>query len=189
MTAIVPLRWSLRIDDQGIGRRFLFRWDVWSWADISSGRIEKRHPYTLVDPKCPWWRRKLSLEYMTRADISHTMEVINTYYQLPTAPQVPDILEIKYGAFRRRLARFDSKGVHLQGGRDMRQYLWSEVRRVHVTRMDPLRHDFKSLELVLPDREIELKLVSTQYGTHPSWSGATGEAVDKVSSLRAGRPN
>jgi hypothetical protein len=34
MTMIVPLRWSLRIDDEGIARRLLFRWgDLWTWAE------------------------------------------------------------------------------------------------------------------------------------------------------------
>jgi len=70
MTMIVPIRWALRIDNQGIARRLLFRWDVWTWADFSSGRIEKRHPHTLVDPERPWWRRKLSLEYMAEKKLA-----------------------------------------------------------------------------------------------------------------------
>ncbi len=29
---IVALRWNLRIDDQGVARRLLFRWDLWPWS-------------------------------------------------------------------------------------------------------------------------------------------------------------
>ena len=42
-----------------------------------------------------------------------------------------------------------------------------------------MRRDFKSLEITLPDRELELKLIDTQYGTSPSWRGATAEIVNE----------
>ena len=178
MTMIVPLRWALRIDDQGVARRFLFRWgDPWTWADFASGRIEKRHPYTLFDPARPWWRRRLSLTHMAATDIARTMQRINTYYRLPSPPQLPDVLEIKYGF--RRAAQFDASGIYLQEAHGFWEYLWSDVRRVHITRMDPVRRDFKSLEITLPDKEIELKLISHDYGTSPSWQGATAEVVNE----------
>ena len=112
----VPLRYALRIDDQGISQRLLFWWvDLWTWAEISSGRIEKRHPYTLYDPSRPWWRRRLSLGFghLAATDVARAMQRINMYYRLPSPPQLPDVLEIKY-AFRRS-ARLDASGIHLQG--------------------------------------------------------------------------
>jgi hypothetical protein len=176
MTMVVPIRWSLRIDDQGIARRFLFCWDLWPWDIISSGRIEKRHPYTLLDPKRPWWRRKLSFGYMSAKDISRTMELINTYYRLPAAPPLPDELVIKYGNFIRKLARFNAQGILIQG---TKAYLWSEVCRLHITRMDRLRRDFQCLEIVLPDLHVELTLISTQYGTNHNWRGASAEIINE----------
>jgi hypothetical protein len=67
--ALAILRWKVRIDDRGISRRWLYRWDHWPWDHIASGRIEKRHPHTLYDPSRPWWRRRLSLEILAAADI------------------------------------------------------------------------------------------------------------------------
>jgi len=180
MAMIVPLRWSLRLDDQGIARRFLFRWDLWPWADISSGRIEKRHPYMLLDPERPWWRRRLSLGFMASGDIGRTMELVNAHYLLPPPPKVPDSVEIKYGNFFRRSARLDAIGIHVHTRKEDRQYLWGEVARVHITRMDAVRRDFARLEIVLPDREIELALITHEYGTSPTWRGATAEIVNEV---------
>ncbi|MGO8744618.1 MAG: hypothetical protein ACLQNE_01390 [Thermoguttaceae bacterium] len=178
MAMIVPLRWAMRIDDQGIARRLLFRWgDPWTGADFASGRIEKRYPHMLYDPARPWWRRRLSLDSLAATDIARAMQRINIYYRLPSPPQLPDVLQIKYGF--RRSARLDASGIHLQGAHEFREYLWSDVRRVHITRMDPVRRDFKSLEIALPDRELELKLISTEYGTSPSWRGATAEVVNE----------
>src|SRR5688572_13289601 len=66
LLAVAPaalLRWRVRIDDQGVSRRLFWRWDVWTWADLASGRIRKLHPYKLLDPARPWWRRTLNLEF------------------------------------------------------------------------------------------------------------------------------
>jgi hypothetical protein len=49
LARIVPLRWALRVDGSGIARRWLFRWDQWSWDDFASGRIEKRYPLSFVE--------------------------------------------------------------------------------------------------------------------------------------------
>lgn len=175
MTTLVPLHWVLRIDHEGIARRLFFGWgDVWTWGDLASGRIEKRHSYELVDPARPWWRRRLCLDYLAPTDISRALQLINAHYRLPRPPQVPDELDIKYGNFFRRRLRLDAQGICFQGPKEARAYTWGEVQRVHITRMDRLRRDFSSLEIVLPDREIELWL----HGTSPNWRGATAEVVN-----------
>jgi hypothetical protein len=174
--SLVALRWKMRIDNRGVSRRWFFRWDLWPWERISSGRIEKRHPHTLVDPDRPWWRRRLSLALMAPADITRAMELVNARYRLPGPPEIPNDLDIHYG-FRRRV-RFDARGICIEARGEARQFLWSEVIRVRITRMDRLRRDFKSLEMTLPDREIEFTHVSTQYGTVPSWRGATPAVVN-----------
>jgi hypothetical protein len=176
LAMIVPLRWALRIDETGMARRILFRWDAWSWEELASGRIEKRHPLTLVDPARPWWRRRLALSYLQAADMALVIQRINAVYRLPDPSPLPEVLAIKYGF--RRSARFDSQGILLEG-KESRAYLWSEVGRVHITRIEPLRRDFTNLELVLPDREIELKFISHQGGRSPTWRGATAEVVSE----------
>jgi len=174
---VFPLRWKLRVGQHGLARRLLFHWDSWEWVDFSTGRVCKLHPYTLCDPERPWWRRKLHLNYMASADIQEVISAINRHYQLPPPPVVPATLTIKYGF--RRSATFDHDGIHLMIGRSSHEYTWREIRKVHVTRMDPIRRDFKDLLITLPDHEIELKLITHEGGTTPTWRGATGEVINE----------
>ena len=39
LAMVLPLRWALCVDNQGIARRLVFRWDLWTWRDLASGRI------------------------------------------------------------------------------------------------------------------------------------------------------
>jgi hypothetical protein len=174
---VFPLRWRLRLDQEGVSRRLLFRWDLWSWADLASGRLRKLHPYTLYDPERTWWRRKLGLGHMAPADIREAIATINTHYRLPPPPDVPDALTIKYG-FRRSVT-LDNQGVHLLFGGTPHEYTWGEVLQVHITRMDPVRRDFTSVRIALPDQEIEWKLFTHQGGTSPEWRGATAEEINE----------
>lgn len=175
---VVPLRWKVRVDQRGISRRLLFGWDLWPWAALASGRISKIHPFTLHDPERASWRRRLRLEYMAPGDIQEVISMVNTHYKLPPPPSISTTLAIKYGF--RRWVTFDSNGIHLIV-RDMpHDYRWSDLRDVHFTRMDPLRRDFTSLVITLPDRELELKFVTHQGGRSPTWRGATAEELNEV---------
>ena len=174
---IFPLRWKLRLDRRGVLRRRLSRWDLWRWTDLASGRIFKLHPYTLRDPTRPWWRRKLRLGHMASGDIQKVISVINHHYRLPPPPVVPKTLELKYGF--RRSATFDNKGVHVSIRGTPHEYTWGDIEHVYITRMDPLRRDFKSLVIVLPHQKIELRLVTHQGGTSPTWHGATAEEINE----------
>jgi hypothetical protein len=173
----LPLRWKLRVDQQGVARRLVFRWDSWAWADFATGRVYKLHPYTLCDPERPWWRRKLRLDYMASGEVQDVISAINGHYQLPAPPDVPATLTIKYG-FRRSVT-FDHDGIHLMICGRPHEYSWRELRDIHVTRMDPVRRDFKSLLITLPDQDIELTLVTHQGGTSPTWRGATSEEINE----------
>ena len=137
LTMVLPLRWALRIDHEGITRRRWFAWsDLWTWADFASGRIEKRDSYTLLDPARPWWRRKLCLDFLAGDDIRRAIAHINVHYRLPDPPQLPDELRIKIGL--RLSVRFDALGIQLQRAKECREYRWRDVRRVHIVRWDPL---------------------------------------------------
>lgn len=177
LAMIVPLRWTLRVEHEGIARRVLLGWDRWRWSDFAAGRIRKQYPCTFVDPERPWWRRKLRFGFMAGDDVKVVLERINAHYRLPPPPQLPHALRVKYGF--RRSAALDATGVHVLASGEPTEYLWSDVRRVHITRIDPIRRDFKTCEVFLPDREIALKIVSHQGGTSPSWRGATPEMVSE----------
>jgi hypothetical protein len=172
-----PLLWRLRVDAQGISRRRWFWWDHWSWLDIASGRIRKQHPIALVDPGRPWWRGKLSIGYLQGGDAKQVIDRINEHYRLPPPPVVPATLTIRYGF--RRSATFDSKGIHHVASDKSRDYGWREARYVHIERVEPLRRDFVNLVIALPDQELELRLVTSEGGTWPSWQGAAAEEINE----------
>jgi hypothetical protein len=159
---VAALDWRLRLDESGMARR---RWfvcgDHWSWDDLASGRIGKLHPYTLADPIRPWWRRRLNLGCLAADDIQAVFAVINAHYRLPPPPDLPERMTIKFGNFFRRSAVFDGKGIDLLSQGTHKAYRWDEVCGVYITRMDPLRRDFKILLIGLPDQEIDLRLIST----------------------------
>ncbi len=109
--AASAFNWRLRLDECGIARRRLFRWDLWTWDDLASGRIPKMHVYVLADPARPWWRRRLNLGCMAADDIQTVLAAINARYRLPPPPDLPDRLAITWG-FRQR-AVLDHNGLEL----------------------------------------------------------------------------
>jgi hypothetical protein len=174
---MLPLRWRLRLDEQGLQRRLLIRWDLWSWDDMASGRLKKTQSHTLLDPARPWWRRTLSFGYMTQEHVQSVVRAINAYYRLPAPPELPERLTIKYSF--RRSAMFDGDGVHLRIKGLEKAHPWRDVQNVFIVRADPVRRDFSSMQIILPDEEIELKLITHQHGTSPSWRGATAEVINE----------
>lgn len=178
LVLILPsMLWSLRMDDRGISRRRWWGWDLWSWDDLASGKIQKHHPFTLVDPLRPWWRRKLNLDCMGDDDIQQVIRGINLRYRLPPPPQVAESLDIKYGFLRS--AKLDALGIHVTTYGKTHQYAWDDVERLRITRMEPLRRNFKSIALSLPNCVIKLNLVEKQDKASHLWRGATAEEINE----------
>ncbi len=178
VAAMFPLTWSLRVEEEGIRRRWLGLADFWSWDDFASGRLVKRHPITIVDPRRPLWRRRLRLDWMSGDDTRHMIGLINAHYLLPPPPIVPNPLVLNYHF--RRSATFDDKGIHLVVRGVPKEYLWTDVVEVHIIRMDPVRRDFSRLRLKLPDEVLELWFATHQGGTSPTWRGATAEEINEM---------
>ncbi|MCI0377095.1 MAG: hypothetical protein L0215_05795 [Gemmataceae bacterium] len=161
MTMLLPLRWAVRVDEQGVARRRLLGWDVWPWGEFTSGRIEKRGA-DLVNPARPCGRRVIQLGFLTPEDLKQALSLINEMYRLPPAPKVPDTLTLQYRIGHAII--LDAAGIRLGKRFSVydqpevdRSYSWDDVGRVHITRLDPLRRDFTNLEIVLPDEEIEFQ--------------------------------
>ena len=183
----VAFRWRLRLDERGIARRMLFRWDLWTWEELASGRIRKVRGPKLLDPDRPWWRRTLAWGLMLHADMMTVAKEINAHYRLPPPPEVSDTIKIKYGF--RKSAVLDKDGIHLTVGKNANDYSWHDVQWILIKREDPVCRYFKSLVIVLPDREIELQFVTHQGGTSPTWKGATAEELNEflLSKIPAGK--
>lgn len=175
----LPLLWRLRLDESGVARRRLFAWDHWPWQDFASGRINKRFGYTLIDPSRPWGRRKMRLDFLAPDQRSEVVAGINAHYRLPPPPAVPDTLTIRLG-FRTQ-AVFDASGIRTLSRGAERSYRWAEVQRLLIERHDPVRRDFVTLQLDLPDHVIELSCLYHDAGKPtPTWSGATAEEVNEL---------
>jgi hypothetical protein len=168
---IFPLRWALRVDDQGVAQRFLFGWDQWHWSDFSSGRIVKKH-FTFFDPQRPAWTHTFTIELLSDSDRDELLNLINERYRLPAPPKLPERLEIRCGLLGR--LEIQRNGIHLRVHGETRSYGWQEVQRVRIVRIDPLRRDFARLVLSLPGHEIELGP-----GKEHAWSGATYDEVSE----------
>ncbi|NOX55209.1 MAG: hypothetical protein GXP27_12390 [Planctomycetes bacterium] len=174
--AALPLRWRLRIDQHGISRRRL-GWDLWEWSDFASGRIRKRLWYVFYDPERPWWRRKLDLGIMAAEDRREVIAAINTHYRLPPPPKIPAVLTIRYGL--RNSATFSPGGIRVANRGETHDYSWTDLQDAHITRTDPLRRDFVTLVITLPDREIALETMGQYGGASPRWRGATSEEINE----------
>jgi hypothetical protein len=172
---IIPLRWRLVLTEQGILRRRLFRWDLWSWDDLASGHVRKLYPNTIHDPRRRWWIRKLNLGHLSDEDQTRLSEIINSVYRFPPLPEIPETLTIKYQM--RNKATFDASGIHLSKRGQKTEYRWEDVRYLRLLQTDPLRRDFRTLQLFLPDEVIELQMVTHQGGSSPAWRGATAEVL------------
>ncbi len=82
----VVLRWKLRVDQDGVSRRRLFRWEFWPWSAFESGRIQKRGD-TFYDPTRPWWRRRLGVFCLGNNDFQDLIDRVNSRHQLPPPGQ------------------------------------------------------------------------------------------------------
>lgn len=182
LAMIPPLRWKLRITEDGIERRRVFRWDDWSWDDFASGKIEKKYYCTLVDPDRSWWRRKLSLGSLSRADFKRVIADINEHYKLPPPPNVPDALTIR---FRFRCsATLNETGIQLSRRGRLSKYTWPDVQQVHITRVDPLRRDFVAIVIHLPDDEIALQNVANRHRAGSTWRGPDSKEINEYLQTR-----
>ena len=164
---MVPLSWKLTNDGQGIARRRLWLWDSWSWDAFASGRVAKQGRHTFHDPARPWWCRKLRLDHIASNELKELVREINSHYRLPPPPSLPEAITIKYGYWRS--TTFDARGVHHAIRGQPREYFWSEVSRIRITRLEPVRRDFEKLQIFLPEEELLLQYVSHQGGRSAMW--------------------
>ena len=179
---ILPVRWALHVDDFGVARRWLIGWGRWSWSDFASGRVAKVRTITFINPQRSGWLQTLNIEFVADAERRELIQLINRHYRLPDPPTVPESIQIGFG-FRRKVDLLPHEVRYTVRG-ESRSYVWRDVERLRITRVDPLRRDFVYLSLSLPGHEIELG----RQGGH-GWSGGTAEELNEFLSrhVPAGR--
>ncbi len=166
--------WRLRIDERGVSTRRLSGRDLWTWEELGSGRIRKEKLFTLIDPETA---RELCLDSLGKEARKEVMARINEHYRLPPAPEVPQQINIRYG-FRSK-AFLDSKGIRIEHRGQSREYPWSAVQNVRLWRWDPLRRDFRSVLIVLPDQEIKTVNNNASNSNSYQFPGTSVEQVNE----------
>jgi hypothetical protein len=169
-------RYRIRIDQHGVWRRRLVRWDLWPWEAFEQAKV--RHGKggdQLTYPEKPWYWRTISASVLAERDRAAYETVVRRYRVPPPPPSVPDMLDIKYG-IRARL-ELSADGVRCRAHKhdDGESIPWPDVVRAELIRTTHDRPDFSTLELHLPGRPKPVRL--TQQQGNPTWSGANAEVI------------
>jgi len=173
---VLLFRYRIRIDQHGVWRRRLIRWDLWPWEAFEQGRI--RHGKggdQLTYPERSWYWRTISASSLGERDRCAYETVIRRYRILPPSPLVPDVMDVKFGCWAR--LELSPEGVRYQAGKqdDGELVAWRDIVRAEVIRATHDRPDFVTLELHLPERPKPVRLTHNQ--GNPTWSGADAEVI------------
>jgi hypothetical protein len=168
------VRWRLRVDDQGIWRRRLLGWDLWPWEAFAEGRVSEGEDSstTFIFREKPFWARKMSLELLAEDDQRRILDLIRHVLVRPPEPVLPVELTILFG-FRKE-AYIARESLLIRNRGEVTRYAWKEIQSLRIRRRYHDRHDFSSLEIVLPDQIITLRLIHQNGQASRSWSGARG---------------
>jgi hypothetical protein len=173
---LFAFRYRIRIDAHGVWRRRFVRWDLWPWAAFEGGRIHYgNYADQLIFPeKGRYWRTILT-SVLSEADRTVFEAVVSRFWVPPPAPELPDLVLVKYGV-RARL-ELSPDGIRLMAHkRDGGQLVaWPEVLKAEVLRATHVRSGFLTLNLHLPGRARPVRLWHHQ--GHPTWSGADAEVI------------
>ena len=169
--ALVLLRQLLRVDDRGIWRRRMFRWDLWPWEAFAGEQIQPGYIY----PVKPWWNRHLLLEFLAEKDRKQLDGIIKRVWKPAPLPPLPKELTIRWGL--RYWAILSEEGIHIGKGKQDAGcfYRWWTGIEVRLSRFDHSRRDLHEVELALPGirRPIQLR----RHQGRPLWRGATPEVL------------
>ena len=171
------IRWRLRVDEQGIWRRRLLGWDFWPWDAFKEGRVlvGEDAATTYIFREKPFWARKLSLELLAPDDQRRIVDIIRHVLVGPPEPAPPVELTIRFGFKKEAYIARECLLIRNRG--EVTRYAWKEIQSLRIRRQYHDRRDFSSLEIVLPDQTITLRLIHQNGQASRSWSGARGSST------------
>jgi hypothetical protein len=170
---------ELQIDGEGIRRRQITGWELWSWEAFASGRIARGvSPYYYVDQSNPKTPRKLNLWSLDEKDQKLVHERIREVW-VHASLTLPRSISVQFWKIYKDkwLAEFSEDGI-FQERQSTHEYLcrqWSEVTRVRVVRTTHDHHDFCSLEIEFADGA-PIRL-TTSDGKPNLWTGPAPQTV------------
>jgi hypothetical protein len=173
--AMVVFQWRIRVDAEGIARRRLFQWTLYSWSEFASGCVKASDGFgSFAFPERKPWDRKLSIGLIGSENAEHVAAIIRRHW-IPPALDLPTRLAIRYG-FRGH-AQFGPEALTIRTKGEPKRYLWSHVKELRINRFSRDDFDFTSLELELPDQTLKLHVSRDQTHPIPSWQGEKGCAT------------
>lgn len=146
-------RWRLRVDENGIARRRLWKWDLWSWEEFESGEIRRRL-YTFESTRRPLWRRSLSFDLLNTDDRRFVLGVCNHFYRPPIEPDSPlgQTVSLKYQIFW--TVTFSETGVAGINSKGKYDLSWSDIQIVRLIYFAHEISELHKIELATPGRNI-----------------------------------
>ena len=162
----------LRIDSDGVSRRILWWWDLWSWEAFTEGRV-RAGPYlkSYEFPTRPWWRKTLSLSFLNEADAAMIDGLIRRVWRPPSPASAPDTIRVRLKWPDSRVLVIDDRGITVSKKDRESFHRWSEVKEAEIWRIEPDRYDFRKLRLTLPDQEIEFHCIPNHGQESKNWTG------------------
>jgi hypothetical protein len=170
----LTIRFRLRIDEHGIWRRRLIRWDLWPWEAFEQGRVRHgKFGNQLIYAEKPWCWRTISASFMGEADRAAFEDIVRKYQVPPPRPELPEVVTLRCGLLRR--VELSAEGVRAgPADREGELIRWSNVGRAEVVRAIHDRPDFVTLTLHLPART---KLVRLSRREGQNWRGPDAEVI------------
>jgi len=148
---VLAFRYRIRIDQHGVWRRRLVRWDLWPWEAFEQGRVRFG---TLGDqltfPEKPWHWRTISASLLGKNDRSAYERAVAWYFVPPPLPEPPEAMTVRIGLGPKLDMSGDGIRFTKRLNDEPRLVRWEDVERVEVVRADRDRPDFTMLELHLP---------------------------------------
>ncbi len=169
-------RSAIRIDADGLWRRRLVRWDLWSRDAFLDGKILDKSgaDNSFIYQDKSWYWRSLCLDFLPEEQQKYLREVIRGV-RTRSEIQIPEEITISFGL--RRRARFSPFGIQLWSGKEESVPIipWAEISPFKLTCTDHDRRDFRSLEFRAPANGKPI-LLTFEKG-NPTWRGAEAELL------------
>jgi len=188
--ALALSRYAVRMDEEGIWRRRIFRWDPWPWTAFAEGKIEDALATDcFLFPEKPWYWRRLNLGVFPERKRSLIRDQIRRFRQWREI-KLPEEVTIDFDW--RRHARFTPAGVYLWRERKEPRFVpWSDIGPIKLRRLDHDRRDFRWLQFRPAGSRWHIVLLhggnQGSYWQHPSyvffaeggtrWQGASAEVL------------
>ena len=171
---------QIKVDEDGISKRVLWWWCLWSWEAFEEGRIYQGiAQYGYKFPDYPWWSQRIELSLLSPEDAKSVDTLIQRVWQPPNAGPVPEKLEIQFKWSKSKKLLLSSDRIVVSTKHQQSEFDWDNVLEVVIWRLERGRQDFRELHLHLKDEEFVFRRRLHQGSETVNWTGATSEELSR----------